>query len=141
VQPEHRQSLLDRATQVLAGEPDGQIAIAFGSAVDARAGFESDFDVAVLRDRSLDTQRRFALIEQLAQATGRPIDLVDLESAGIPIQKWGQVQILRASGGAWAVSIRRRPIARQKSHLTPIRDPNKTPLMDLRRPRELGQTC
>jgi len=122
VQPEHRQSLLDRATQVLAGEPDGQIAIAFGSAVDARAGFESDFDVAVLRDRSLDTQRRFALIEQLAQATGRPIDLVDLESAGIPIQKWGQVQILRESGGIG--SLNSAP-TRRASEVSS--DPNKRP--------------
>jgi predicted nucleotidyltransferase len=84
---EHRQSLLERATRVLAGEPQVQIAIAFGSAVDGRAGFESDFDVAVLRDPSLDTRRRCALIEQLGQATGRPIDLVDLESAGIPIRQ------------------------------------------------------
>ncbi|MGH8672767.1 MAG: nucleotidyltransferase domain-containing protein, partial [Burkholderiales bacterium] len=41
----------------------------------------SDLDVAVSADRPLSVTQRFGLIEALAAACGRPIDLVDLRSA------------------------------------------------------------
>jgi len=59
------------------------LATVFGSVATGRAQPGSDLDVAVLAARPLDTDDRQAMISQLATATGRPIDLVDLRTAGV----------------------------------------------------------
>lgn len=57
----------------------------FGSVADDEADWESDLDVAVLGPDPLDTETKTRLIDRLAQATGRPVDLIDLQSARGPI--------------------------------------------------------
>ncbi len=46
---------------------------------------DSDVDVGVLSPKPLDADQRIELIDALALALGRPVDLIDLKSAGLPI--------------------------------------------------------
>lgn len=65
--------------------PELELAILFGSLAHGRARFDSDLDVALSAGSPLDAQTRIALVESLASATGRPVDLVDLTQAGEPL--------------------------------------------------------
>jgi predicted nucleotidyltransferase len=56
----------------------------FGS-VAAGTATTSDLDVAALGPSPLSTNEKAALIERLAQVTGRPVDLVDLQATHGPI--------------------------------------------------------
>ncbi|MEZ5486120.1 MAG: nucleotidyltransferase domain-containing protein [Steroidobacteraceae bacterium] len=71
-----------RLAERLGAEPDIVVAMVFGSAADDRLRPDSDVDVAVLADAPLSTARRQALIAQLAEEFGRPVDLVDMRTAG-----------------------------------------------------------
>jgi len=68
----------------LAGFPSLRLAIVYGSVARQRARADSDLDLAVLADRPLSAEQRIAIIEAVSQATGRPVDLVDLATAGEP---------------------------------------------------------
>ena len=46
---------------------------------------ESDLDLGVAAAESLDTAMKTALIEALAEISGRPVDLVDLQVVSGPI--------------------------------------------------------
>lgn len=70
---------------VLQDDPEVLLAYAFGSLAAGRASPDSDADVAVLAARPLDAEHRRALIRSVAEVTGRPVDLVDLQEAGIPL--------------------------------------------------------
>lgn len=70
---------------VLQDDPEVLLAYAFGSLADGRASPESDADVAVLAARPLDAAHRRALIRSVTEVTGRPVDLVDLREAGMPL--------------------------------------------------------
>ena len=70
---------------VLKDDPEVLLAYAFGSLADGRASPDSDADVAVLAARPLDAEHRRALIRSAAEVTGRPVDLVDLRDAGMPL--------------------------------------------------------
>jgi uncharacterized protein len=61
------------------------LAYAFGSLAGGRASPDSDADVAVLAARPLDAEHRRALIRSVADVTGRPVDLLDLRDAGMPL--------------------------------------------------------
>lgn len=74
--------LLERLRTALDAQPGLQVAIVFGSAAAGRTEVDSDVDVAVLADRALDPARRSELIRLIADVTGRPVDLVDLRTAG-----------------------------------------------------------
>ena len=76
---------LDRLAVLLAQQPDIVLAIAFGSLPAGGARPESDLDVAVLATRPLDKCRKMELICELARECGRPVDLVDLRTAGVSI--------------------------------------------------------
>jgi predicted nucleotidyltransferase len=71
----------------LEAQPDLRLAVVFGSVARGQAGPDSDLDIAVLADGPLDGPRREALIRVLAQATGRPVDLVDLWSADVLVSR------------------------------------------------------
>lgn len=71
--------------EVLARHPEVRLAILFGSLANGSARADSDVDIAVAADRPLDAGERLALMEDLAAATGRPVDLVDLATAGEPL--------------------------------------------------------
>ena len=60
-------------------------AIVFGSVATGRARPGSDLDFAVQADRPLSAAQKQQLIEDLAVATGRPVDLVDLSTAGVAL--------------------------------------------------------
>ena len=71
--------------QVLESQVDLLLALVFGSVATGQAGADSDVDIAVLADHPLLAAERTPLIEEIALATGRPVDLVDLRNAGEPL--------------------------------------------------------
>ena len=79
------QQTLDRVAEALSDRPGIELAIAFGSVTGPAPDPGSDFDLAVLGDRVLDVHRRTELIRLVAAITGRPVDLVDLRTAGVPV--------------------------------------------------------
>ena len=76
---------LDRIRELLSADEDVVVAIVFGSVASGHHGPESDLDIAVLGESPLTTGQRTRLIRQLAAETGRPVDLVDLRTAGLPV--------------------------------------------------------
>jgi predicted nucleotidyltransferase len=66
----------------LARHPRVRFATLFGSLAQGRADGESDVDIGVAAATPLTADERMALIADLATATARPIDLVDLSTAG-----------------------------------------------------------
>ena len=96
--------------KVLARHPSIRIAILFGSLATDRAHMNSDLDLAVASSTPLTPQARIQLIEELAVATGRPIDLVDLDSAHNPLLQQILTQgrlLIRNSPTQYAELIRR----------------------------------
>ena len=71
--------------QILTRHGGIHLAILFGSLAKGRATPESDLDLAVLMDVPLSAETRIALIGELSQAMGRPVDLIDLRVSGEPI--------------------------------------------------------
>jgi predicted nucleotidyltransferase len=69
----------------LARAADLRLAMMFGSVARGEARANSDVDVAVLADHTLSADERIRLVESIAQATGRAVDLVDLTTAGPPL--------------------------------------------------------
>src|SRR5205814_7761694 len=61
------------------------MAILFGSVAAGKERTESDIDVAIDVGRVLTPEEKMTLISNLAEATGRSTDLVDLQSAGEPL--------------------------------------------------------
>ncbi|MES1932250.1 DNA polymerase beta domain-containing protein [Salinisphaera shabanensis T35B1] len=68
----------------LAQQPGMRLGLVFGSMACGRATASSDLDLAVLADQPLDSVRRSAIVSDLSQRFGRPVDLVDLANAGVP---------------------------------------------------------
>jgi predicted nucleotidyltransferase len=71
--------------QVLKKHPQILLAVLFGSVARNAAGVDSDIDLAVDADRPLDANEKMHLIMDLAEAMGRPVDLVDLFTVGEPL--------------------------------------------------------
>lgn len=65
----------------LADQPDLELAMIFGSVASGRARRDSDIDIAVYPRQPLDHRALQNLSDQIAMATGRAVDLVDLSSA------------------------------------------------------------
>ncbi len=90
--------------------PEIRLAIVFGSVAREEAGRSSDLDLAVLSDAALSSDSKTALISSLARASGRPVDLIDLQRVGEPllgeILKHGK-RILVRDSTAYAELIRR----------------------------------
>ena len=76
---------LEPIRAVLARHPDIHLAILFGSMAADHARRESDVDLAVAAERALNADEKMVLMAELAEATGRPIDLVDLHTVGEPL--------------------------------------------------------
>jgi predicted nucleotidyltransferase len=83
--------LLESLRRELAADPQIRLAYLFGSSARDAAAADSDLDIAVSAGQPLSRDQRIALIDRLAALVGRPIDLVDLARAGLPIL--GQVLI------------------------------------------------
>lgn len=66
-------------------QPGIGLAILFGSLALGAGRPESDLDLAVDAGHSLTVSEKITLISALAETTGRPVDLVDLQSVGEPL--------------------------------------------------------
>ena len=99
--------LLTDLRELLARQNDIRLSIAFGSVAEGRETAESDLDIAVLADGPLTPERKIALIEALADISGRPIDLIDLCTAGEPLLGRILHQGKRLTGGnsTWAALV------------------------------------
>lgn len=76
------------ATAVLAAlskYPQVQLAYLFGSVARGQAGHGSDVDVAIRAGRPLDVAEKMSMMGDIAAATGRPVDLIDLCRVGEPV--------------------------------------------------------
>jgi predicted nucleotidyltransferase len=71
--------------RVLERYPHIRLAILFGSFATGRIRPDSDLDVAVDAGRPITVDEKMKLIEDLAIEIGRPIDLIDLHTAGEPL--------------------------------------------------------
>jgi predicted nucleotidyltransferase len=78
---------IESLTEFIAVQPDIRLAIVFGSLANGKSHRDSDLDIAVLGKRPLEPSRRIELSEALSQLTGRPIDLIDLQSAGVAVAR------------------------------------------------------
>lgn len=79
--PKTRSAISD----ALGRHPDVQLAIVFGSLAGGKEKWESDVDIAVDVGRPLTAGEKMALIGDIAGKTGRPVDLIDLRTAGEPV--------------------------------------------------------
>ncbi len=87
---EHAVPLLPMITtqlisSVLLRHPHIKLAVVFGSLAAGTARPDSDLDLAVADDKPLSADARIALIADLAEELGRPVDLIDLARAGEPL--------------------------------------------------------
>ena len=71
--------------EVLDRFPEIELAILFGSLATGTPRVDSDVDLAVSAGQPLTQAQRMALIAAIAEATGRPVDLVDLARVGEPL--------------------------------------------------------
>ena len=62
-----------------------RLAILFGSMAAGKGRPDSDVDLAIDAGHVLKVETKMTLIGKLAEATGRPIDLIDLRSVGEPL--------------------------------------------------------
>ena len=74
-----------RLQGVLQTHPELELVMLFGSLARGTATADSDLDIAVSAGAPLDAEARIRLIDELALAAGRPVDLVDLTRAGEPL--------------------------------------------------------
>ncbi|HEB80779.1 MAG TPA: nucleotidyltransferase domain-containing protein [Chromatiales bacterium] len=103
------QSLFDSIRQIFARHPEIRLAMLFGSLAADRARHDSDLDLAVAAEQPLTAAERVGLIAELAEAIGRPVDLIDLHVVGEPLL--GQIlkrgRRILGSNGAYAELIKR----------------------------------
>lgn len=69
----------------LAPHPEIQLAILFGSLATGRGHHDSDVDLAIDAGQPLEIETKIALMEELAEHIGRPVDLIDLRTVGEPL--------------------------------------------------------
>ncbi len=85
---------IEQVRQALANFEHIVFAILFGSLAKGTERVDSDLDLAVLATKPLSAKQRIDLIDALALAIGRPVDLIDLRTVGQPllnqILKYGQ---------------------------------------------------
>ncbi len=62
-----------------------RLAILFGSMASGQGNQDSDVDLAIDAGQPLNAETKMALIGELAECTGRPIDLIDLCTVGEPL--------------------------------------------------------
>ncbi|XOB91531.1 type VII toxin-antitoxin system MntA family adenylyltransferase antitoxin [Pseudomonadota bacterium 24LQ007] len=76
---------IEKLSELLADFPHIRVAALFGSIARGTARPDSDIDIAVQADKELRADERIALTEAIALAFNRPVDLVDLRTAGQPL--------------------------------------------------------
>lgn len=105
---------MDQATEnklgdFLSAHPEIGVAILFGFMASGKQHKQSDVDLAIDAGETLSGARKMQLISGLAECFGRPIDLIDLRTAGEPLL--GQIprhgKRLLGSDEAYAALIKR----------------------------------
>jgi predicted nucleotidyltransferase len=76
---------IESVVKVLRQYPEIELAIVYGSLALGNARSDSDLDLALVGNKPLPLELKAQLIGELALVTGRPIDLVDLRTAGQPL--------------------------------------------------------
>jgi len=76
---------VSQLSAVLSEFPQIELAVLFGSVARGHERPQSDVDVAVAARRALTAAQKIALVEAMAERTGRPIDLVDLRTVAEPL--------------------------------------------------------
>lgn len=71
--------------EVLSGFPELILALVFGSIAQGRQRRDSDLDIAVAAEQALTAVHKMAIIDALAEQTGRPVDLIDLKGVAEPL--------------------------------------------------------
>ena len=74
-----------RLREVLIRFPMLVLAVLFGSVAQGRQRKDSDLDIGVAANRALTAAQRISIIDALAEHTGRPIDLIDLQAVAEPL--------------------------------------------------------
>jgi predicted nucleotidyltransferase len=103
------QNLVRAILTALDTQPGVRLAILFGSLAAGRERASSDLDLAVDAGHRLTASEKMALMTELVERTGRPVDLVDLHAVGEPLL--GQIlrhgKKLLGGGTCYADLIRR----------------------------------
>lgn len=81
----HQMEPFRQILHTLEKHPHIHLAILFGSFAKGTARSDSDIDLAVRADRPLTVEEQINLTGDLAEATGRAVDLIDLFKAGEPL--------------------------------------------------------
>jgi predicted nucleotidyltransferase len=76
---------VEQVNTALAAHPDIELAFIYGSVARDQARRDSDVDVAIQASTPLNAEEKMRLIEDIATATGRAVDLVDLRVVGEPL--------------------------------------------------------
>lgn len=69
----------------LAPYPEIRLAILFGSLATGQGHRDSDVDLAIDAGQPLKIKAKMSLMAQLAECTGRSVDLIDLQTVGEPL--------------------------------------------------------
>ena len=80
-----RATLRQAIKGALSGFDDVKVCLLYGSAIQGRLRPDSDLDVAVASDTALNHEQKMVLRSELERATGREVDLLDLQSVSGPI--------------------------------------------------------
>ncbi len=72
-------------SQILENDSEITLAILFGSFATETVHPDSDIDLAIQAKHPLAESKKIQLIEIIAHIFGRPVDLIDLRNAGIPL--------------------------------------------------------
>lgn len=83
--PPHTHDLDRTIESVMSRYPSVVLAILFGSMAKDRPHNDSDLDIAVASSTPMTAQPYIAIVEDLALALGRPVDLVDLDRTHNPL--------------------------------------------------------
>ena len=79
-------SNLDKALQSLfTSYSEIKVAILFGSIAAGRETYDSDLDLAIATSEPLTIENKQSLVAELVNISGRPIDLIDLNTAPITV--------------------------------------------------------
>lgn len=79
-------SSIDNAIRAALAPHSGiRLALLFGSLAAGQGRPESDVDLAIDAGKPMEFEEKMTLIGQLAECTGRPIDLIDLRTVGEPL--------------------------------------------------------
>lgn len=79
--------IIERIKEILNQQPELEIAILYGSAVNGKMRPDSDVDIAVLFNQPLNTSQKLTLASQLEKQLNRSIDLTDLSNLNGTILK------------------------------------------------------